>query len=137
VTGTAPGAAPGSAPGTAPGSAPGSAPGADGGTSRAIRAAADLVQTRAAFEAHEILEPLWLAARTHDRAAADFLRGLIHLAAAAHHRARGNAPGERAQRQRAARLLGRIAARARGRQLGWDRAARSAWFAALGAAPQS
>lgn len=42
------------------------------------------------FEAHEALEAVWLAA-TGDRKT--FLHGLIQVAAAFHHRARGNGAG--------------------------------------------
>lgn len=42
------------------------------------------------FEAHEVWEELWLAAAEPEKT---FLQGLIQVAAAFHHRARGNARG--------------------------------------------
>jgi len=42
------------------------------------------------FEAHEVWEELWLAAAEPEKT---FLQGLIQLAAAFHHQARGNARG--------------------------------------------
>lgn len=42
------------------------------------------------FEAHEVWEELWLVAREPEKT---FLQGLIQVAAALHHQARGNASG--------------------------------------------
>jgi uncharacterized protein len=42
------------------------------------------------FEAHEVWEELWLAAGEPEKT---FLQGLIQIAAAFHHQARGNARG--------------------------------------------
>lgn len=44
------------------------------------------------FEAHEVWEELWLAAAEPEKT---FLQGLIQVAAAFHHQARGNARGAR------------------------------------------
>lgn len=51
-----------------------------------------LFNTRHYFEAHEALEAVWLKATGHRKA---FLHGLIQVAAAFHHHARGNRAGFR------------------------------------------
>ncbi len=42
----------------------------------------DLVRRGSFFEAHEVLEEAWRAARTEER---DFFQGLVHVAVAWHH----------------------------------------------------
>lgn len=100
--------------------APGAGPSrsAGGELLAAIGRAARLFASGRPFDAHECLEPHWLAARRNDPALAALLRGWIHLAAAAHHRARGNGIGARAQEERALALLETPAARARAAELG-------------------
>lgn len=100
--------------------APGAGPSrsADGELRAAIRHAAELFANGRPFDAHECLEPHWLAARRNDPALAALLRGWIHLAAAAHHAARGNGIGARAQEERALALLETPTARARAAALG-------------------
>ncbi|MBI1382087.1 MAG: DUF309 domain-containing protein [Planctomycetaceae bacterium] len=100
--------------------APGAGPNryAGGEVLAAIRRAAELFANGRPFDAHECLEPHWLAARRHDPPLATLLRGWIHLAAAAHHAARGNGIGARAQTERALALLETPAARARAAEFG-------------------
>ena len=100
--------------------APGAGPNrfARGELRAAIGRAVALFASGRPFDAHECLEPHWLAARRNDPALAALLRGWIHLAAAAHHGARGNGIGARAQTERALALLETPAARARAAELG-------------------
>jgi predicted metal-dependent hydrolase len=51
-----------------------------------------LFNTKKFFEAHEALEALWLKAEGEEKV---FLQGLIQVAAAFHHQARGNLAGAR------------------------------------------
>jgi hypothetical protein len=51
-----------------------------------------LFNTQKYFEAHEALEVVWLCARGDEKT---FLHGLIQIAAAFHHHARGNSAGFR------------------------------------------
>jgi uncharacterized protein len=62
-----------------------------------------LIRTEAYFEAHEELEDEWRDAPAEER---DFLQGLVHVAVAWHHAARGNRPGCERQLEKAARRLG-------------------------------
>jgi hypothetical protein len=64
-------------------------PAADRAT--AVRAAVAAYRREDWFEAHELLEPAWMG--TDDPAERDVVQGLIKLAAAYVHRARGNALG--------------------------------------------
>jgi predicted metal-dependent hydrolase len=57
----------------------------------ALRAAVAAYRREDWFEAHELLEPAWMG--TDDPAERDVYQGLIKLAAAYVHRARGNATG--------------------------------------------
>jgi len=61
-----------------------------------------LIRKRSFFEAHEELEDEWREAPTPER---DFLQGLVHVAVAWHHAARGNRPGCERQLEKAARRL--------------------------------
>ena len=54
------------------------------------------------FQAHEVLEALWLRARQPER---DWLKGLIHAAVALYHHSRLNAHGARVKRASALRYL--------------------------------
>ncbi|MGH3078501.1 MAG: DUF309 domain-containing protein [Gaiellaceae bacterium] len=62
----------------------------------------DLIRAGAYFEAHEELEDEWREAPAGER---DFLQGLVHVAVAWHHAARGNRPGCERQLEKAARRL--------------------------------
>ena len=62
----------------------------------------ELIREGAYFEAHEELEDEWREAPPEER---DFLQGLVHVAVAWHHAARGNRPGCERQLQKAARRL--------------------------------
>jgi hypothetical protein len=62
----------------------------------------DLIRAGAFFEAHEELEDEWREAPAGER---DFLQGLVHVAVAWHHAARGNRPGCERQLEKAARRL--------------------------------
>ena len=62
----------------------------------------DLIREGAYFEAHEELEDEWREAPPEER---DFLQGLVHVAVAWHHAARGNRPGCERQLEKAARRL--------------------------------
>jgi hypothetical protein len=63
----------------------------------------ELIRAGAYFEAHEELEDEWRDAPSEER---DFLQGLVHVAVAWHHAARGNRPGCERQLEKAARRLG-------------------------------
>ena len=63
----------------------------------------DLIRAGEYFEAHEELEDEWRDAPAAER---DFLQGLVHVAVAWHHAARGNRPGCERQLEKAARRLG-------------------------------
>lgn len=71
----------------------------------------ELIRAGAYFEAHEELEDEWREAATRER---DFLQGLVHVAVAWHHAARGNQPGCERQLEKAARRLGPYAPAHRG-----------------------
>lgn len=86
----------------------------------ALDQAAKLCRAGRNFEAHECLEPHWLAARRDDPDLAALLRGWIHLAAALHHQQRGNGIGARAQTERAAALLTSPGTIQRAAELGLD-----------------
>jgi iron complex transport system ATP-binding protein len=58
------------------------------------------------FEAHELLEPAWMG--THDRRERNLYQGIIKLAAAGVHAARGNAEGVRRNLEGAGLRLGRV-----------------------------
>jgi uncharacterized protein len=62
----------------------------------------ELIRAGAYFEAHEELEDEWRDAPAAER---DFLQGLVHVAVAWHHAARGNRPGCERQLEKAARRL--------------------------------
>ncbi len=62
----------------------------------------ELIREGAYFEAHEELEDEWREAPPEERA---FLQGLVHVAVAWHHAARGNRPGCERQLEKAARRL--------------------------------
>jgi predicted metal-dependent hydrolase len=62
----------------------------------------ELIREGAYFEAHEELEDEWREAPPEER---DFLQGLVHVAVAWHHAARGNRPGCERQLEKAARRL--------------------------------
>jgi predicted metal-dependent hydrolase len=59
---------------------------------QALEAGIRLFNTQKYFEAHEALEAVWLNAESEEKI---FLHGLIQIAAAFHHRSRGNAAGFR------------------------------------------
>jgi predicted metal-dependent hydrolase len=61
-----------------------------------------LIRAGAYFEAHEELEDEWRDAAAEER---DFLQGLVHVAVAWHHAARGNRPGCERQLAKAAKRL--------------------------------
>jgi predicted metal-dependent hydrolase len=63
----------------------------------------DLIRAGEYFEAHEELEDEWRDAPAPER---DFLQGLVHVAVAWHHAARGNRPGCERQLEKATRRLG-------------------------------
>jgi uncharacterized protein len=63
----------------------------------------ELIREGAYFEAHEELEDEWRGAPEAER---DFLQGLVHVAVAWHHAARGNRPGCERQLEKADRRLG-------------------------------
>jgi predicted metal-dependent hydrolase len=63
----------------------------------------ELIRAGAYFEAHEELEEEWREADAGER---DFLQGLVHVAVAWHHAARGNRPGCERQLEKATRRLG-------------------------------
>lgn len=73
-------------------------------TPAALAAAVALFDRGAYFEAHEVLEPLWLAATGVDREA---LHGLLQVAVGFHHAVNGNAHGAAALLDRALARLGR------------------------------
>ena len=62
----------------------------------------ELIREGAYFEAHDELEDEWREAPPEER---DFLQGLVHVAVAWHHAARGNRPGCERQLEKAARRL--------------------------------
>jgi uncharacterized protein len=62
----------------------------------------ELIRAGAYFEAHEELEDEWRDAPAAER---DFLQGLVHVAVAWHHAARGNRPGCERQLEKAARRI--------------------------------
>ena len=68
----------------------------------ALAAFLELFDGGAFFEAHEILEPFWVAYRGDDR---EFYRGLIQAAVALHHVSVGNAFGATGVAARARRNL--------------------------------
>ena len=63
----------------------------------------ELIRAGEYFAAHEELEDEWRVAPSTER---DFLQGLVHVAVAWHHAARGNRPGCERQLEKAARRLG-------------------------------
>lgn len=69
-----------------------------------------LFNAGAYFEAHEALEPAWLADRSPERS---FLKGLIHAAVALCHYQRGNGHGARVKYGSAVRYLSPYGARHR------------------------
>jgi predicted metal-dependent hydrolase len=71
----------------------------------------ELIRAGAYFEAHEELEDEWHYAPAGER---DFLQGVVHVAVAWHHAARGNRPGCERQLEKAARRLGPYKPRHRG-----------------------
>ena len=71
----------------------------------------ELIRAGDYFEAHEELEDEWRKAPTAER---DFLQGLVHIAVAWLHAARGNRPGCERQLEKAARRLGPYAPRHEG-----------------------
>jgi len=62
----------------------------------------ELIRAGAYFDAHEELEDEWRDAPAQER---DFLQGLVHVAVAWHHAARGNRPGCERQLEKATRRL--------------------------------
>ena len=62
----------------------------------------ELIRAGEYFEAHEELEDDWRDAPAAER---DFLQGLVHIAVAWLHAARGNRPGCERQLEKAARRL--------------------------------
>ncbi len=71
----------------------------------------DLVRRGSFFEAHEVLEEAWRAARAEER---DFFQGLVHVAVAWYQAGRGNHPGCERQLAKATRRLAPYAPRHRG-----------------------
>ena len=69
----------------------------------ALERGLELIRDGEYFEAHEELEEEWLTAPASER---DFLQGLVHVAVAWHHAARGNRPGCERQLEKAERRLG-------------------------------
>src|SRR5437899_11597212 len=62
-----------------------------------------LIRQRRFFEAHEVLEDAWRAAKAEER---DFFQGLVHVAVAWYQAGRGNRVGCERQLEKAARRLG-------------------------------
>jgi predicted metal-dependent hydrolase len=62
----------------------------------------ELIRSGEYFDAHEELEDDWRSAPAAER---DFLQGLVHVAVAWHHAARGNRPGCERQLEKATRRL--------------------------------
>jgi uncharacterized protein len=77
----------------------------------ALEPGLELIRTGAYFEAHEELEEEWKDAPRPER---DFLQGLVHVAVAWHHAARGNRPGCGRQLEKATRRLAPYAPAHRG-----------------------
>lgn len=69
----------------------------------ALERGLELIRDGEYFEAHEELEEEWRTAPASER---DFLQGLVHVAVAWHHAARGNRPGCERQLEKAERRLG-------------------------------
>jgi hypothetical protein len=63
---------------------------------------ATLFNARKYFDAHEVWEDVWRAARVEEK---KFLQGLIQVAVALHHHSRGNLDGARSLLDRAQRNL--------------------------------
>jgi uncharacterized protein len=74
-----------------------------------------LFNARKFFEAHEALEAVWLSAQGEERI---FLHGLIQVAAAFHHHARGNPAGFRSLLEKGAKKLETFPAAQAGVRLG-------------------
>ena len=70
-----------------------------------------LIRHRRVFEAHEVLEDAWRAAKAEER---DFFQGLVHVAVAWYQAGRGNRVGCERQLEKAARRLGPYAPEHRG-----------------------
>jgi predicted metal-dependent hydrolase len=70
-----------------------------------------LIRQRRFFEAHEVLEDIWRAAKAEER---DFFQGLVHVAVAWYQAGRGNRVGCERQLEKAARRLGPYAPEHRG-----------------------
>jgi predicted metal-dependent hydrolase len=84
------------------------------------------------FEAHETWEEVWLHSPEPEKT---FLQGIIQIAAAFHHRSRGNDRGTLLLLQAGLKRLARFPAVHRGIKLGALRAEAEHWVAALCSAP--
>lgn len=77
----------------------------------ALERGIELIRSGEYFDAHEELEDEWRTAPDDER---DFLQGLVHVAVAWHHAARGNRPGCERQLAKATRRLDAYRPRHRG-----------------------
>ncbi len=82
------------------------------------------------FDAHETWEEIWLASPEPEKA---FLQGIIQVAAAFHHYARGNRAGTQSLLEAGLKKLERFPKNHRGLQLEELRAAARLWIDALAA----
>lgn len=83
-----------------------------------------LFNTRKFFEAHEVLETVWLKAQGDERV---FLHGLIQIAAAFHHHGRNNLTGLRSLLEKGLKKLERFGAEKDGVNLDGLRKQLNAW----------
>ena len=87
-----------------------------------------LFNSRKFFEAHEALEAVWLDAVGDEKT---LLHGLIQVAAAFHHHARGNAPGFRSLLEKGVKKLEKFGETRNGIDLGRLRSQLQPWRALL------
>ncbi len=88
-----------------------------------------LFNSRAFFDAHEVLEDLWRGAAVPEK---PFLQGLIQVAVALHHYSKGNATGAASLLARGERNLAGYPEMYGGIDLGALRRAITAWRRAIG-----
>jgi len=88
-----------------------------------------LFNARKFFQAHEVWEELWLEEHQPEKS---FLQGLIQLAAACHHHARGNARGARSLATMGLAKLARFPDDHRGIALAELRSEADRWLETLG-----
>lgn len=86
------------------------------------------------FKAHEVWEELWLAVSEPDK---HFLQGLIQIAAAFHHSARGNLAGTKSLLEAGLKKLGNFPAEYRGVNLIALRQAATRWRKTLATGEKS